>query len=88
MEIEFIFLLGSGCRGSESFSLKNEIFKTQEIKNLKSFLSVPQEAAPPTAPPTRAFPTKTAPPTTIGAILALGADSVEKESSVEMTLSF
>ena len=43
---------------------------------------VPQEAAAPTAPPTRALPTKTAPPTIIGAILASGADSAEKESSV------
>lgn len=41
---------------------------------------VPQDAAAPTAPPTRALPTKTAPPTTIGAILASG--EVEKESSV------
>ena len=82
MVIEFIFLLGSGCRGSEWFSLKNFIFKTQEIKNSSSFLSVPQEAAAPTAPPTRAFPTKTAPPITIGATLVSGAESVEKESSV------
>ena len=41
---------------------------------------VPQEAAAPTAPPTSALPTKTAPPTIIGATLALGADA-EKESS-------
>ena len=41
----------------------------------------PQEAAAPMAPPTRALPTKTAPPTTIGAILASGADSAEKEIS-------
>jgi hypothetical protein len=42
---------------------------------------VPQEAAAPTAPPTRALPTKTAPPTIIGATLASGADSAEKEIS-------
>jgi len=41
----------------------------------------PQEAAPPTAPPTRALPIKTAPPTKIGATLVSGADSVEKETS-------
>ena len=42
---------------------------------------VPQEAAAPTAPPTIALPTKTAPPTTIGATLVSGAESVEKETS-------
>jgi len=42
----------------------------------------PQEAAPPTAPPTRALPIKTAPPTKIGATLVSGAESVEKEISV------
>jgi len=42
---------------------------------------VPQEAAAPTAPPTIALPTKTAPPTTIGATLVSGADTVEKETS-------
>jgi len=40
----------------------------------------PQEAAAPMAPPTIALPTKMAPPTIIGAILASGAP-VEKESS-------
>jgi hypothetical protein len=38
------------------------------------------EPAAPAAPPTRAFPTKTAPPTIIGATLVSG--EVEKESSV------
>jgi hypothetical protein len=42
---------------------------------------VAQEAAVPTAPPTSAFPTKTAPPTIIGATFASGVE-VEKESSV------
>ena len=51
-------------------------------KRLSRMRVVPQEAAAPTAPPTRALPTKTAPPTIIGAILASGVDSVEKEISV------
>jgi hypothetical protein len=53
-------------------------------KRLSRMRVAPQEAAAPTAPPTRALPTKTAPPTIIGAILAsgAGADSVEKEISV------
>jgi hypothetical protein len=63
------------------FILNGNLIYLLAEKRLLRMRVAPQEAAALIAPPTSALPTKTAPPTIIGANLASGAE-VEKESSV------